>query len=881
MTGQKWRLAAEEPVLRALFVRELDISPITAQCLINRGVWSLREAAEFLAGEAARLQSPRLLKDIPKAVARIKEAVAKKERILIHGDYDADGVTATALLFLTLKILGTEAVCHLPSREEGYGIKEPVLRRFTEEGISLVLTADCGTNACREAVLCRELGIDLVVTDHHQPGTELPDAAAVVNPKQQGCPYPYKDLAGVGVAWKLAVALLEETEGNAARSMAEDLLDLVAIGTVADVVPLTGENRVLVRAGLKRLSAEPRPGLRALLRLAAAGETVTARTVSMILAPRINAAGRVGDSRASLDLLLSDEETAREKAALLCSLNQERQRLEALMLAEAQALIDGKSGEAEKPVLVVAGEGWLPGLTGIAANRLMERYNRPVFLIALNRESGRGSGRGTPGYDVFQALQYAAPHLVEYGGHTGAGGFTIMREAVGPFGEALVEYSGIEKPAPPVLVDLDAEVKLADLTPGLVAELELLEPYGCGNPPVRLLSYGVCVEDARPVGANGNHLKLRLRQDNTGFEAIGFGLAKDESPPRVLDIVFRPVISAVTGRLELIVEDFRPAKKEPRTRKSHGPIVFVRQVLDHINQLTDLYGPEEAPEKQQPSSERAALVDMRDHPDRWAAVAEMLGRVTPVVLVSTPAAACEAAARFSLAFPDKADRVLAFHAGLAEKRHAVAEMAAAGEIGPLVTTPAFAGRFTDDKTVVVFEMLYTWSQWEWLRGCGGRELVLLYGSRDREATLLRLSALAPPRKALLAFYQGLKRHAGRGTLTVSVANAVKLLKNSGVPGAGRRALENALMILAELELLAFTPAKGCYRIGLTTPKKKLFLPASQTFKQQHAFKREVLHCQKHFLTAPAEVLKDYFQCGIISTGGTDDVSTVRRTRNEN
>lgn len=883
MAGQEWRLAAGEPVLRALFARELDIHPITAQCLINRGVWSLREAAEFLAGETTRLDSPWLLKDLHKAIARIKEAVGKKERILIYGDYDADGVTATALLFLTLKGLGVEPVCHLPSREEGYGLKEPVLRRFREEGYNLIVTVDCGISACQEARLCHELGIDLIITDHHQPGAELPDAVAVVNPKQRGCPYPYKEFAGVGVAWKLAIALLQEMMGNAAANMADDLLDLVAIGTVADVVPLTGENRILVRAGLKKLGERARPGLRALLRRAAVGDTVTARTVSMILAPRINAAGRVGDPRVALDLLLSGEETAEEKAALLCSLNQERQRLETLMLAEAQALIDSRPGEAEKPVLVVAGEGWLPGLTGIAANRLTERYNRPVFLIALNGSSGRGSGRGTPGFDVFQALQHAAPYLVEYGGHTGAGGFTIMREAVASFGEALVDYSRCEKPPAPASVYLDADVKFVELTPGLAAELELLEPHGCGNPPVRLISSGVTVEDARPVGANGNHLKLRLRQGDTSFDAIGFGLAGTESPPRVLDMVFRPVISEVTGRLELIIEEFRPAvartvKPDPLTRDARAgrANLFVRQALNHICQLTDLYMPEEALERQQYCyrSKRAALVDLREHPDRWAALAQILKLCrTPVVVVSTAAAAYELAARFRLTFPDRADRVLVFHRGLAEQRRAALQMAAASEINLLITTPTLAERFTEDRTVIVFELLHTWSQWEWLRGCGGRDLVLLFGKRDREATRLRLSALAPPRRALLAFYQRLRRHAGQGAVTVSLPDAVKLLKNSGIPGAGKQALENALKILAELELLEFALAGRGYRIGFKNPQKKRFLPASPTFKQQHAFKREVLHCQKHFLTTSAEVLKDYFQCGIISTGDTDDTST--------
>lgn len=879
MAGERWRVAPEEPLLRALFVRELGIHPITAQCLINRGVWSLREAAEFLSGEAAALESPWSLKGMRDAVARLRVAVEKKERILIYGDYDADGVTAAALLFLALRKVGLEAVCHLPSREEGYGLKEPVLRRFREAGVTLVVTVDCGISAWREAAACRELGMDLVVTDHHQPSGKLPEAVAVINPKQEGCSYPYKDLAGVGVAFKLGEALFEAL--GKGRNRVEDLLDLVAIGTVADVVPLTGENRVLVRAGLKRLNENPRPGVQALLQAAQypgspGARGVTARTIALVLGPRINAAGRVGDPHAALELLLSKEETAAERAALLDRLNQERQRIEALMVAEAQALVDSRPGEAEQPVLVVAKEGWLPGLTGLAANRLVDYYNRPAFLIALNGPEGRGSGRGTPGFDVFRALEHTAAHLVEFGGHPGAGGFSIRADAVEPFREALIEYAGRERQPLSQTLELDAAVKLTDLTPELAAELDLLEPQGCGNPPVRLVAYGVEVEDARPVGANGNHLKLRLRQGDFSLDAIGFGLAGDAAPPPRLDVIFRPVLSEVTGRLELKIEAFRKAAGKERIKNGEGKArgvageVLFKKAARYISQLTDLYLPEEVHrEKALVPTARERLVDLREHPDRWRTLGQLLAGRKAAVVVSVPAAACEVAARLRLALPQQASGIVFFHGGLAEQRRALVELAAAGEIEVLVTTPALGGQFTAERDVIVFEPLCTWAQWEWLRGCGGRDLILLFGRREREMMRRRLAGIAPPRRVLLWFYHCLRQRAAKGVLQLGLAEATAVLRQVGVPGAGQRAVETVFQVLSELGLVSFSPVVGGYRIEVRPVAGKRFLPAAPTFKKRHSYKREVLSCQRYFLVTPAEVLKEYFRCGIITPGGAD------------
>lgn len=864
MPEESWRLAPKEPLLSALFARELGINRITAQLLINRGVWSLQEAAEFLAGDAGALPSPWMLKDMDKAVARINEAVEKREHILIYGDYDADGVTATALLFLALKKLGVQAAWHLPTREEGYGLKAAVLEELRAGGISLVVTADCGISAVEEALWCRENGIDLVITDHHQPGSRLPEAAAVVNPKRADCRYPYKDLAGVGVAYKLATALLE---GNAAGT--EDLLDLAAIGTVADVVPLNGENRVLVRAGLERINHAPRPGVAAVLRAAGGERPVTCRTISMFLAPRVNAAGRVGNPNTALDLLLCGSEGAEEKARVLESLNQERKRLEALMIAEAQAIVD-RSGEGMvKPVLVVAGEGWLPGLTGLAANRLVERYGRPVFLIAMNGGEGRGSGRGTPGFDVYRALQSAAPCLLEYGGHSGAGGFSVKSEAVTALGDALVEYAMGMEPIEPGALELDAVVALSDLTPELVNELQLLEPHGCGNPPPLLAACGAEVEQARPVGQNGNHLKLRLRQGSSVRDAIGFGLAGDGLPPRVVNIAFRPITSQLTGRVELKIECFRgPGPATNGLEHSGYEDRAVNKSIDFINQLTDLYYPEEVQDpllrNTNTTRTRKALVDLRGCPDRWYVLQEMAQRRPLVVVVSTAAGACETAARIRLTLGTKADNVRVYHSGLAGEPD-VYESAV--EAGVLVTTPAFAGTFPAGAGIAVLDLLHTWSQWEWLRACGGQNVILLFGGRERDVTRHRLQGFAPPRRLLAELYRYLMRQADRGMVEVKPPTLVGVIQSAGIPGAGLWSAENALKVLGELGLISYTSGLGGYKIKLQAQKGKRFLPSAPTFKRQHALKREILSCQKHFLVATAEELKEYFGCGIISPGG--------------
>jgi single-stranded-DNA-specific exonuclease len=861
MPEQSWRSAKKEPLLSALFARELGINEITAQLLVNRGAWSLEEAAAFLAGDAGALPSPWTLKDMDKAVARLKQAVEKREHVLIYGDYDADGVTATALLFLALQKLGVQAKWHLPTREEGYGLKTAVLEELHAEGIGVVVTADCGISGVEEALWCRENGIDLVITDHHQPGPELPEAAAVVNPKRADCRYPYKELAGVGVAYKLAEALLEGTTAGA-----EDLLDLVAIGTIADVVPLTGENRTLVRAGLEKINQAPRPGIAAILGAAGQEHPVTCRTIAMFLAPRVNAAGRLGNPDTALDLLLCGGEIAEERANVLESINQERKRLEALMSAEAQAIVDGSGEGMDKPVLVVVGEGWLPGLTGLAANRLVERYGRPVFLVAMNGSQGRGSGRGTPGFDVYRALQYAAPHLLEYGGHTGAGGFSVKKEAVSALNRALVEYAAGLGAADPGALVLDAAVALSDLTPRLMDELELLEPHGCGNPPPLLTACGLEVEQARTVGQNGRHLKLRLRQGSTVRDAIGFGLAGEHLPPQVVDVAFRPVTSELTGRVELRIEYLRgtgPAVDGLKNQvyKDHA---FNRS-LEFVNRLTDIYYPEEVPEASKTFSAgtRKALVDLRGYPDRWHVLQELARRRSLAVVVSTAAGACEAAARLRLAFGAQEGDVRVYHSGITGGPG----MCEPPETGITVVTPAFAGVFPGGTDIVIFDLLHTWPQWEWLRACGGENVYLLFGSRERDVTRRRLRGFAPPRKALAELYRYLMRQADRGVVEVEPRILVGVIKSAGIPGAGLWSVENALKVLSELGLISYASGQDRFRIELQAQKGKRFLPSAPTFKRQHSLKREMLSCQKHFLIAAAEELKDFFRCGIISPGG--------------
>jgi single-stranded-DNA-specific exonuclease len=552
-------------------VRELGLSEITASVLVRRGYGDPEEARAFLAGELP-LHDPYLLGDMQVAVEHIRAAVAAGKRICVHGDYDVDGICATVLAVFVLRELGAEVEWHLPSRfDEGYGISGQTLERLAEEGCGLVLTVDCGITAVEEIRRARELGLDVIVTDHHRPGEQLPDCPIVAT-RPSG--YPFPELCGTGVVYKLGQALLG-ADADALRRQ----LDLVALATIADVVPLVGENRSLAIAGLRGLARTQKVGLRALMKVARVDPAaVDAGAVGFRLAPRINAAGRLGHPRAALELLLTeDREEARRLADRLEDLNRDRQAVEDKILRAAIAQVEewpeAKRGQRG---YVVWGEDWHEGVIGIVASRLVERYHRPVVLIAGTEGLWKGSGRSIPSFDLHGALGACAHYLERFGGHRAAAGLSISPEQLEPFAEAFAAQAeglvGEEDLLPTTIIDAVLP-RGARLTLDLCDELRRLAPFGLGNPAVTLLAPACELGDLATVG-DGKHLRFRVHRDGRDAgSAIAFGQGTK------LDRYRRVGRYDVAFRLE-----------ENRWNGTVAPQLVVRRVFDADERFDEVYG---------------------------------------------------------------------------------------------------------------------------------------------------------------------------------------------------------------------------------------------------------------------------------------------------
>jgi single-stranded-DNA-specific exonuclease len=568
MENTAWTIApCPAPAVQTL-VDALGVSATTASVLVRRGYGDPEAASAFLLGGLPG-HDPFALGDMPAAVERIRAAVASGERICVHGDYDADGICATALAVLLLRELGAEPAWHLPSRfEEGYGLASQTLTRLAGEGVDLVLTVDCGITAVDEVAEARRLGLDVVVTDHHRPGDEFPDCPVVAPLKGD---YPFHGLCGTAVVWKLAEALL-----GAGHPFLDRHLDVVALATVADVVPLLDENRGLALLGLRRLAQTSKPGLLALMRIAGVDPAACDEgAIGFRLAPRINAAGRLCRPEAALELLLTDEAVeAWRLAQQLEELNRERQAVEERIVRAAVAEIESwPEPRRRRRGFVVAGADWHEGVIGIVASRLVERYGRPVVLIAGTDGDWKGSGRSTGAFDLHGGLAACSAHLERFGGHRAAAGLTIRPDRVEAFADAFAEHADAalsDADLRPRTV-VDAVVAGTELGLPLCEELGRLRPFGLGNPSVTLLVDG-CELDALSTVGDGKHLKFRVRQrGRDAGSAIGFGIGSQ------LDRLRRPGRYDVAFRLE-----------ENRWNGTVSPQLNVRRVFDSHERCEEL-----------------------------------------------------------------------------------------------------------------------------------------------------------------------------------------------------------------------------------------------------------------------------------------------------
>ncbi|MDR3586512.1 MAG: single-stranded-DNA-specific exonuclease RecJ [Desulfosporosinus sp.] len=490
----------------------LGISPVVADILAQRGFRQPEEAIEFLRPTLLNLFSPFCFHDMRRVVERLSLALKQKEKVLVYGDYDVDGVTSTTLLYKVLSDLGFQAVTYIPHRQdEGYGLHSEAIERAAKAGVSVLITVDCGVTAVPEVVLARTLGIDVIITDHHEAPEILPEAFAILNPKLANSGYPFRDLAGVGVAFKLAQALLQALGNHEVGIHSEiKFLDLVALGTIADLVPLVGENRIFVHYGLLQMKETLHTGLGALLEeCGLRHKPLKAGQIGFVVAPRINAVGRMDSARVGLELLLTEDlERANELAHLLTQENQSRQEIEQVILAEAVALVER---EPLPRVIVLSSNRWHHGVIGIVASRLVERYYRPVFMIVEEGEEAKGSARGISGYPVLEQLSTQAHLLTKFGGHRAAAGFSLRSDDIERFRAGLnKQASAFEETLFQEELKIDRHVSLDAITGPLLHELEQMAPFGFGNPGPILASKGIPVHSINTVGKERSHLKFRF-----------------------------------------------------------------------------------------------------------------------------------------------------------------------------------------------------------------------------------------------------------------------------------------------------------------------------------------------------------------------------------
>ncbi|NLO27465.1 MAG: single-stranded-DNA-specific exonuclease RecJ [Actinobacteria bacterium] len=788
---------------------ELGLPPIAAMVLAGRGLADPAEAKAFLECSYP-LPDPFLFGHMEAAVTVLGDAVRQGRRIVIHGDYDADGITATALMLCGLRDLGIRPEWYLPSRfNEGFGLSRTAVETIAAGGPAVLVTVDCGVNYPEEVALAKEAGLDVVVVDHHRPGSELPDCC-VIHPVVGD--YPHSDLCGVGLALKVMHALHIRLERAGADSLPErlyPLLDLVALGTVADLATLQGENRYYVREGLKLIAIGQRVGIRALASVSGCTGAADSSTVAYRLAPRLNAAGRLADPAPPLRLLLTeDEREASKLAAELHELNGARQEVERRILEEAMEQVEGLS--ALPPVIVLAGREWHEGVVGIVASRLVERYHRPSILLGVREEVAKGSGRSVPGYDLMTGLKAAADFLTVYGGHTQAAGLTLPAERVDGFRRVMEEHAGRmldERSLTPVF-HADAVLRGVDVDVDTALALASLGPFGSGNPRPRLLLVGAEMKDAQAT-RGGAHLRCTVQLDGIKVRGIGFGMGEkatglQERPGgRLVGVQLRVDEWQGTPRPEFHIErigDSEDASVGPPERREERRLP--RPVTHDGGEGGVLPSDAEAFVGMPPAR------DLRDQPDLMSALAQVVATGERVLIVTSSVTRASRDARVRLPLEALGGGETATYKRESDATDAESLKAPRVLVGDWEAATEAGWVAADRAHVVVVDPPYRAGHLAFLRDVKNRGAVvhLCYGQEERLATAGLLRYTVHPRFAMVCVYRAMQE--SEGTDDGVFERARELGRKEAGVDLSERALRRARAILAELGIEHPFPGEG-------------------------------------------------------------------------
>ena len=572
---KQWRIAPPDRAAAEAVARQFGMSGIAAQVLLNRGIVGEPAVRAFLHSDLNQLHDPSCMPEMKVAAQRVREAVERRQKITVYGDYDVDGISATALLLRCLTLLGVNPEFYVPDRfEEGYGLNAAAVRKLAEGGTQLLITVDCGITAVEEIALARKLGMEVIVTDHHEAGEVVPSGATLIDPKLPGCVYPFRELSGAGLALKLAWAIGKDFSSGRKvspefRDFLVDSLSLAALGTIGDVVPLRDENRTIACFGVRGLSASSSAGIRALREAAGVEEKgLSAWDVAFKLAPRLNAAGRLGSAREAVELLITPSaERAAEIAARLNRDNTRRQKLQEKILAESHEMIAREGGVAGRCSIVLAREGWHAGVIGVVASRLVEAYWRPTVLLAVEKDVGHGSARSIAAMNLFECLRECSGRLIGFGGHARAAGLRLRKDEIERFREEFEKAAARRLTAGDLepFVDVDAEVRLTDLTRPLLDELDRLAPFGEGNREPLLAAFDLETPSGATYIGDGRHLAFWVKQNGAAFRAVAFNrghMGSALTAGRGCSLVFVPRLNRWRGeaKIELEVREIRLTK---------------------------------------------------------------------------------------------------------------------------------------------------------------------------------------------------------------------------------------------------------------------------------------------------------------------------------